>query len=84
MTAGTETASEPAGEHEALPAGPGRELVIRVCSDCHSPDVVADQRLDSAGWRSVVDQMASQGAVATDAELDEIVEYLAGAFPASS
>jgi len=29
------------------------------------------------GWKSLVDLMASKGADATDAELDEIVHYLA-------
>ena len=57
--------------------------MIRVCSQCHAPDMAADQQLDLAGWKSLVDLMASKGAVATDAELDEIVHYLANAFPAS-
>jgi hypothetical protein len=57
--------------------------MIRVCSPCHLPDVAADQELDPAGWKTLVDQMASKGAVATDAEFDEIVRYLANAFPAS-
>jgi competence protein ComEA len=75
--------SGPADEHAALPAGPGRELTIRVCSQCHVPEVVKDQQLDPAGWKSVVDQMAGKGAVATDSEFDEIIRYLANAFPAS-
>ena len=57
--------------------------MIRVCSQCHSPDVAADQQLDPAGWKDLVDQMAGKGAAATDAEFDEIVRYLADAFPAS-
>jgi competence protein ComEA len=70
-----------ADDHPALPEGTGRELMIKVCSQCHSPDVAADQQLDAAGWKGLVDQMASKGAVATEAEFDEIVKYLAGAFP---
>ena len=83
LTAATQTPSPPSDEHAALPAGSGRELTIRVCSQCHSPDVAADQQLDPAEWKSLVDQMAAQGAEATDAELDEIVRYLATAFPPS-
>jgi competence protein ComEA len=83
LTAAAQAPSEPANEHKALPAGPGRELMIRVCSQCHEPEVAADEQLDPAGWKSLVDQMASKGAVATDAEFDEIVQYLANAFPAS-
>jgi len=83
LTAWAQAPSPPADEHPALPAGAGRELMIRVCSPCHLPDVAAEQQLDPAGWKTVVDQMASKGAVATEAELDEIVRYLANAFPAS-
>ena len=83
LTAGAQqTASPPADEHPVLPPGPGRELMIRVCSTCHSPDQAAEQQLDPEGWKTLVDQMASKGAAATDEELDEIVRYLANAFPA--
>ena len=86
LLAGLAAAAQPpsgsADEHAAFPAGPGRELTIRVCSGCHAPEMAADQQLDDAGWKALVDQMASKGATATDAEFDEIVHYLATAFPA--
>jgi competence protein ComEA len=81
FAAAAQAPSGPADEHAAFPAGPGRELTIRVCSGCHAPEMAADQQLDAAGWKTVVDQMASKGASATDAEFDEIVQYLATAFP---
>ena len=83
LTAGAQNPSGSANAHEKLPAGSGREVMIRVCSECHDPEVAADQQLDLAGWKSLVDEMASKGAEATDAELDEIVHYLANAFPVS-
>ena len=55
--------------------------MIRVCSQCHEPEMAADQEFDEAGWKSVVDQMAGKGANATEAEFQQIVRYLAGAFP---
>jgi competence protein ComEA len=72
-----------ADEHPSLPAGQGRDVMIRVCSQCHEPEKVADQQFDRAGWKDVVDQMASKGAQASDAEFDQIVNYLANAFPPS-
>jgi mono/diheme cytochrome c family protein len=68
-------------DHPRLPPGDGRDLTIRVCSQCHEPEKAADQQLDAAGWKDLVDQMAAKGAEATDAELDQIVRYLAQAFP---
>jgi competence protein ComEA len=83
LIAAAQSPSGPADEHPALPPGPGRDVMIRVCSACHSPDQAADQQLDLEGWKKLVDQMASKGASATEAEFDEIVQYLAKAFPAA-
>jgi mono/diheme cytochrome c family protein len=82
FTGWAQSPSAPADEHPRLPAGEGRELTIRVCSQCHAPEVAADQQLDFAGWKELVDQMASKGATASDQEFDQIVRYLAQAFPA--
>ena len=82
-TAMAATAQDGGGQdsHPKLPAGEGRDLMIRVCSQCHAPEQAADQQLDKAGWKDLVDQMASKGADATDEEFEKIVQYLAAAFP---
>ncbi len=69
--------------HPRFPPGAGRELTIKVCSQCHAPELAAEQQLDLPGWKDLVEQMASMGADATDEELDQIIKYLATAFPAS-
>ena len=71
-----------ADDFKALPDGPGRDVAVRVCSQCHSPEIVAHQSLDPQGWKDLVNQMANNGANATDAEFDTIAKYLATAFPA--
>lgn len=76
-----QTPSPPADEHANFPPGPARDLTIRVCSQCHTPDIVAEQQNDLDGWKTVVDDMASKGAQGSDEELDQIVHYLATAFP---
>src|SRR3954452_3682189 len=68
-------------DHPSLPPGEGRDVMIRVCSQCHQAENVVGQELDEAGWKGVVDQMAANGADATEAELKQIVQYLAKAFP---
>jgi quinoprotein glucose dehydrogenase len=73
--------ARPGDAYALLPAGEGRELVVRVCSQCHSPESASGQALDARGWRTLVDDMAAKGAQASDAELERIVTYLAGAFP---
>lgn len=66
-----------------LPEGAGRDTMIRVCSTCHAPELAATERHDAKGWTEVVQLMATRGAMASDAEFNEIVGYLARAFPAS-
>jgi mono/diheme cytochrome c family protein len=70
-----------ADDFKLLPDGPGRDVMVRVCAQCHSPEIAAQQSLDAQGWKALVDQMANNGANATDAEFDTIAKYLAGAFP---
>ena len=71
-----------ADDFKALPEGPGSDVAVRVCAQCHSPEIVATQKLDAQGWKDLVNQMANNGANATDAEFDTIAKYLATAFPA--
>ena len=64
-----------------LPAGAGRDVETRVCSSCHTPERPATERHDLAGWNDIIDEMVNNGAVASDAEFDQIAAYLAKNFP---
>ena len=70
-----------ADDFKALPEGPGRDVMVRVCAQCHSPEIAAHQNMDAEGWKALVNQMANNGANATDAEFDTIAKYLAASFP---
>jgi competence protein ComEA len=63
-----------------LPDGNGKQLTMRVCNGCHGIKVVIGLRLTKKQWAAVVDKMALDGATATDAEFDAIIEYLAKNF----
>ena len=71
-------------DYKALPPGPGRDVTVRVCAQCHSPELAATEKLDAQGWKDLVNQMANNGAQATDAEFDTISKYLAASFPATA
>ena len=68
-------------EFKQLPEGAGRAETVKVCAQCHSPELVANQRLDEPGWKALVNQMANNGAQGTDAEFDAITKYLFQTFP---
>jgi hypothetical protein len=63
-----------------LPDGPAKALTERVCTPCHGLENVVRARMTRDRWGQVVDDMVSRGASATDAEVDQIVDYLAANF----
>lgn len=65
-----------------LPAGPGHDLFVKVCSGCHSPENVVGMANSRPDWSALVGEMAMQGAKATEDEFNQIVDYLAANFPA--
>ncbi|MEO6817961.1 MAG: hypothetical protein ABI177_14810, partial [Edaphobacter sp.] len=70
-----------AAQADPFPALAGRDTMLRVCSNCHSPNVVLDKHLDASGWNDIIQAMITRGAVASDADFDTIVGYLTKAFP---
>jgi competence protein ComEA len=70
-----------ANAQEKLPDGPGRETLKRICGACHSAENVAGMAKTREEWGAVVGEMAADGAQATEAEFNEIVDYLATYFP---
>lgn len=67
---GTTTATDTAGEDPAV------ALIETKCSMCHSTDRVWAAKKSSEEWVTTIDRMKTNGLVVTDAEYDQIVEYL--------
>ncbi len=65
----------------ALPEGPGKELVVAVCTECHTLERVAAKRATKAEWQDKVLEMLQEDPDITQQERDQIVEYLAKTFP---
>jgi cytochrome c5 len=59
-----------------LPDGPGKSVVEKVCGDCHGAEVYAGKHRDKQQWNATIDRMIRHGATATDAQFDQIVDYL--------
>jgi competence protein ComEA len=69
------------GQDVKLPEGKGKDVVERICFDCHGPENITTKALNKDEWEEVVNNMVAMGATGTDAELDTIVQYLAKSFP---
>ena len=65
---------------QELPAGPGRDTVVKRCVVCHEPDLITQQRLTRAGWGRSVDKMIRWGAVVEAEEREPLLDYLSARF----
>ena len=76
----TFTPEEMAAFRATLPEGAARDLVIKVCGQCHEPNRAASLRLTREGWEGVMQKMKGLGAQANDQEAAQITDYLAENF----
>jgi len=65
-----------ANAQDKLPEGDGKQLVERVCNECHGPETYTEKKRTKDQWEKVIQTMVDRGAEATDAEFDKIVAYL--------
>ena len=69
-------AQDPAPPPKTFPAAPEHDLVVRVCSGCHVPEMVTAKRHSAAEWDDIIAKMVDHGARADDAQQEQILAYL--------
>ena len=70
------------GPDDILPEAPAKALVVRACTACHqAPQVVARHRTADE-WDVMLGKMVDRGAQLTDAEQDQVYDYLVKYFGA--
>ena len=62
-----------------LPEGPGRDLLMSKCFQCHSEGMWRDQRQDRRGWEAALYRMVGRGALWTEDEINTMASYLGSA-----
>jgi mono/diheme cytochrome c family protein len=65
-----------AGADDKFPDGPGKAILLKVCTQCHSADPIAALHRTKDEWKDTLDAMKGYGAEATDEELGVILDYL--------
>ena len=61
---------------QQLPAGPAKEIADRACLQCHSSDILRQQRLDAKKWASELTKMIGWGAPLAETQKDSLAAYL--------
>jgi hypothetical protein len=65
---------------DPLPEGPGKEVVVRVCTACHDATQFAFARYTREGWDNEISKMQSAGADMSSEDQVAISAYLATNF----
>ena len=64
-----------------LPEGPGRDVTVKICGNCHGAETVASVRHTPEGWREVIARMVAAGAQGSEQELDTVLPVSVHPFP---
>jgi cytochrome c5 len=62
---------------QALPPGPGGDVLKSKCVICHESDIITSQKLSLTGWTNSVAKMIRWGSQITQEERDVLQPYLA-------
>ena len=66
--------------HGPLPDGPGKEVVLNICTQCHDLQRVRRERRTAEGWAEILQAMLNEGAPLTDQDFATVLRYLARNF----
>jgi cytochrome c5 len=66
--------------HGPLPDGPGKEILLNTCTQCHDLMRIRRQGRSPEGWLETLDAMLNEGAPLSEKELPVILLYLARNF----
>ena len=61
---------------DKLPEGPGKPVVVMLCTSCHDSSIMTDAPRTVEGWVDVMYLMKDFGMMATEAELKTVSDYL--------
>ena len=65
-----------AGPNDILPEAPAKTLVVRACTACHQAPQIVAKRRTAEDWDLTLGKMVDRGARLTDAEQDQVYDYL--------
>jgi hypothetical protein len=66
--------------HGPMPDGPGKDLVLNICTQCHDLERVRRTGRTPEGWLEVLENMLNEGAPLSEKDLPDVLRYLARNF----
>lgn len=71
------SAAAPADGTATLPDGPGKDVLMNKCFQCHAQGLWTDLRQDRRAWEGVLYRMVGRRALWTEDEINAMAAYLA-------
>jgi len=66
--------------HGPLPDGPGKDILLDICTRCHDLQRVRRERNSAEGWLEILEAMLNEGAPLPEKDLPVLLRYLARNF----
>jgi cytochrome c5 len=66
--------------HGPLPDGPGKDILLNICTRCHDLQRIRRERTSAEGWLEILEAMLNEGAPLPEKDLPELLRYLARNF----
>ena len=63
-----------------FPDGPGKDVLVAKCFQCHGPNMWMAQRQDRRAWESTLYRMVGRGALWTEDEIRQMADYLGNVY----
>ena len=63
-----------------FPEGPGKDVLVSKCFQCHAPMMWQDHRQDRRGWEGTLYRMVGRGALWSEDEIRSMADYLGTAY----
>ncbi|QRN82453.1 hypothetical protein JR338_08440 [Chloroflexota bacterium] len=77
ISACSNTATPVSTDSPATPTeDPTQALIEERCSGCHNTSIIYNANYDESGWSDVIDHMIEKGAVLSEDEKAQIIEWL--------
>ncbi len=59
-----------------LPEAPGKQIVLKLCGNCHGIAILFEPKRTREAWRKSVEQMAALGVDGSEEEFETVVSFL--------
>lgn len=69
-------AQAPERKPPGFPEGPGKDVLLAKCFQCHGPNMWIYHRQDRRAWESTLYRMVGRGALWSEEEIGAMADYL--------